>query len=105
MGRDVLIPLIEKRKAREKCLLLLLDGNRVVRAFVDTCSAVQALLDVDYCDVIASDRTLGAGVHACATRNTFFLVDLSWHLSTSGCPVFFLNNSPDINVLDPIPIP
>jgi hypothetical protein len=101
-GWEILGQLIDRRKAREECLLLLLDGNRTVRAFVNTCSAVQALLDVDYCYIIASDRTLGAGVHACTTRYTFFLVDLGWHQSTSGCPVFFLNNSLDINVLERI---
>jgi hypothetical protein len=96
----ILHPLLQKQDSGEKYLLLLLNGNRIVRAFVDTSSAVKTFLDVNHGYIVASDCTLRASVHARTARYTLFIVDLGWHQSTSGCPVVFLSKSLDINVVD-----
>jgi hypothetical protein len=79
--------------------LLLFNGDRVVRALVDTSSTVKALLLVDHCDVFDRDGTLRADIHASTASNAFILVDLRWHPNTSES-LAFRNSSPHINVRD-----
>jgi hypothetical protein len=69
----------KRKKVFGRCLLLLLEFDRVVWALIYAGPAIETLLLVDNSDVFNCDRLLGANVHACSAGNTFLFGDLRRH--------------------------
>jgi len=80
LGREEWAQVSRQEKA---ILLLLVDLDRVVRAFVHARTTVEALGDVNDSHVLHFDRAFWADIHACAAGDALFFRDLGRHVLTS----------------------